>query len=155
MNKDIGKLVSLHPCVPAPLVAVSWGPWTQVRHAAHPRRGVPVVDHHDCVFSWEGCHVAFVRDLIDFHATDEGSRGHEILHHAVVLEFVLGGIGVVQTHLFKELLEVVRGQLDRIGVVQARLFIMLLPATPVTCTTLELPAYFPLPRSLSVAVVVS
>jgi hypothetical protein len=26
--KDIGKLVSVHPCVATPLAAASWGSWT-------------------------------------------------------------------------------------------------------------------------------
>jgi hypothetical protein len=54
--------------------------------------------------------VTLVGDLMDFHASGEGSRGHEILHRAAVLELVLDGVGVVQTSLLKELLEVVHGR---------------------------------------------
>jgi hypothetical protein len=89
--KDIRKLVSLHPCVPAPPAVVSWGSWTQVRHVAHPQRGAPIVDHHDRILSREGRHVSLFWDLIEFHASGEGPRCHEILHHAAVLELVLDG----------------------------------------------------------------
>jgi hypothetical protein len=39
----------------------------------------------------------------------EGSRGHEALHHAAVLEFVLDRVGMVWASLLKEPLEVVYG----------------------------------------------
>jgi hypothetical protein len=72
--KDIGKLESLHPCVPAPPAVASWGSWIQVRHAAHPQRGAPIVDRHDRILSGEGCHVTLVRDLAEFHASGERSQ---------------------------------------------------------------------------------
>jgi hypothetical protein len=76
----------------------------------HPRRGVPIIDCHNCVFSGEGRRVALVRDLIDFHASGERPRGNEILHHVVVSELVLDEVGMVWVSLLKELLEVVHGQ---------------------------------------------
>jgi hypothetical protein len=76
----------------------------------HPRRGEPIVDRHDRVFSRKGHHVTVVGDLVDFHASSEGPRGHKILHHVAVTELVLDGVSVVRAGLLRELLEVVRGQ---------------------------------------------
>jgi hypothetical protein len=70
---------------------------------------VPIVDHHDRIFSREGCHAALVGDLVGFHASGERSRSHEILHHAAVHELVLDEVGIVWARLPKELLKVVRG----------------------------------------------
>jgi hypothetical protein len=78
---------------------------------AHPQRGAPVVDHHNHVFYGKGHRVALTGDLIDFHVSGERPCGHEILHHATVLELVLDWVGVVRASLLKELLEVVRGRL--------------------------------------------
>jgi hypothetical protein len=60
MNNGIGKLVSLHPCVPMPPTAVSRGSLTQVGHEAHPQQGVPIVDYHDRVISGEGHCIALI-----------------------------------------------------------------------------------------------
>jgi hypothetical protein len=57
------------------------------------------------------CRITLVRDLVDFHASGEGHRGHETLHHASVPELVLDGVGVVRASLFKKLFEVVCGWL--------------------------------------------
>jgi hypothetical protein len=80
-----------------PPATVSWGSSAWVRHMVCPQQGASIIDHHDCVFSGKGCHVTIVRDLIDFHASGEGSRCHEILHRVIV----------------PELLEVVRGWWSR------------------------------------------
>jgi hypothetical protein len=77
---------------------------------AHPQRGAPIVDHHDRVFSEKGCRVALVWDLVRFHASGEGPRGYEILHHATILELVLDGVGMVQASLLHELLKVIHGR---------------------------------------------
>jgi hypothetical protein len=71
----------------------------------------PIVDHHNRVFSGKGCLVALVGDLIDFHASGEGPRGHETLHQVAVPKLVLNAVGVVWESLLKELLEVVCRQL--------------------------------------------
>jgi hypothetical protein len=65
------------------------------------------LDHHDRVLFRERHCVALIGDLVEFHASGDGSRGHEIFHHATVPEFVLDGLGVVWASLLKELLEVV------------------------------------------------
>jgi hypothetical protein len=49
----------LHSYVPGVPTAMSWGPRTQVVHAAPPQRGAPTVDHHDCIFLGEGHRVSF------------------------------------------------------------------------------------------------
>jgi hypothetical protein len=49
---------------------------------------VSIVDHHNRVFSGKGRHVAIIGDLIDFHASGERPRGHEILYRAIVPELV-------------------------------------------------------------------
>jgi hypothetical protein len=54
--------------------------------------------------------VTLVGDLVNLHASGEGPRGHEILHHAAVLELVLDGEGVVQESLLQELLKVIPGR---------------------------------------------
>jgi hypothetical protein len=104
---DIGKFASLHPYVPTPPATVSWSSETRVRHVEHPRRWAPIVDRHDHIFSREWRHIALIGDLVHFHASGEGSRGHDILHHAIVLEPMLDGVGVVWASPLKELLEVV------------------------------------------------
>jgi hypothetical protein len=76
---------------------------------ARPRQGAPIVDRHDWVISREGRRISLIGDLIEFHGLGEGSRGHEILHHVVVHELVLDGVGVVSTSHLQELLEVARG----------------------------------------------
>jgi hypothetical protein len=68
----------------------------------HRRRGAPIVDHHNRVFSGKGRRVTLVGG--------ERPQGHKILHHVAVPELVLDGVGVVQANLIKELLEVVRGR---------------------------------------------
>jgi hypothetical protein len=40
-----------------------------------------------------------MRVLISFHASREGPRDHEILHHAAVPELVLDEVGVVWARL--------------------------------------------------------
>jgi hypothetical protein len=82
--------VSLHPCVPAALATASWDSWTRVRHVTHPQQGVPIVDCHDHI-SGEGHRISLIWDFIEFHASGEGSQGHEFLHHAAVPELVLDG----------------------------------------------------------------
>jgi hypothetical protein len=77
---------------------------------AHPHQGAPIIDHHDHVLSKEGRHVSPIWDFIKFHASGEGSRGHEILHHVVVHELVLDGVSMVRARLVEELLKVVCGQ---------------------------------------------
>jgi hypothetical protein len=84
---------------------------------AHSWRGAPIVGHHDCVFSGKGCHVALVGDLVNFHASGEGPRGHEL---------VLDGVGMVQVSLFEELLKVVHGRLC-----------LMLPAAHDLCSLLD------------------
>jgi hypothetical protein len=71
---------------------------------------VLIVDRHDRIFSGEGHRAALVGVLIGFPASGEGSRGHEILHHVIVPEVVLDGVGVIRARLHQELLEVVCGQ---------------------------------------------
>jgi hypothetical protein len=107
--KDMEKCASLHPRVLAYLAAASWGSLAWVRRATHPQRGAPIVDRHDRVFFEERCCVALVGDLVDFHASGEGPRGQEILHHAAVPELVLDRVGVARASLLKELLEVIYG----------------------------------------------
>jgi hypothetical protein len=88
---------------------------------------VPIIDCHDHIFSEKGHRVALVGDLIKFHASGEGPRGHATLHHAIVLELVLDEVGMVRSSPFTELLKVVHGQLrltlaaacDRRGVLHA------------------------------------
>jgi hypothetical protein len=70
---------------------------------------VPIVDHHNHIFSREGCRVALLEDLIDFYASSERPRGYEILHHAIVPELVLDGAGMARASLLKELLKVIYG----------------------------------------------
>jgi hypothetical protein len=110
MYKDIKKIMSLHPHVHAPVAAVSWSSKARVRHPTHHRRGAPIVDHHDCIFSEKVCCVTLIRDLVNFHVSGEGSRGHEILHHVVVPELVLDEVGVVWASLLNDLIEVIHGQ---------------------------------------------
>jgi hypothetical protein len=62
---------------------------------AHLQRRAPIIDHHNRVFFEEGHRVTLVGDLVNYHASGERPQGHEILHHAVVLELVLDGIGMV------------------------------------------------------------
>jgi hypothetical protein len=102
----LDKFVTLHPCIPS---HSELGFETRVRHAVHPRQGAPITDCHDRVFYREEHHVTLVGDLVGFHALGEGSRCHEILHHAIVLEVVPDRVGVVRTSLLKELLEVIYG----------------------------------------------
>jgi hypothetical protein len=110
MYKDVGISVSLHPYVPAPPAATSWDSLTRVRHAAHLWRGVSIVDCQDLFFSWKGHRITLIGDLVKFHASGEGSRGHEILQCAAVPELMFDGVGVLRSSLPKELLEVVCGQ---------------------------------------------
>jgi hypothetical protein len=57
----------------------------------------------------KGHRAALVGDLVNFHASGEGPRGHETLHHAAVSEPVLDRVGMVRASLLNELLEVVCG----------------------------------------------
>jgi hypothetical protein len=45
-------------------------------------------------------------DFIEFHASGEGSHGHEILHHVVVAGLVLNGVSMVWVSLLEEHLKV-------------------------------------------------
>jgi hypothetical protein len=83
---------------------------TRVRHAAHLWRGVSIVDCQDLVFTWKGHRITLIEDLIKFHASGEGSRGHEILQCAAVPELMFDGVGVLRSSLPMELLKVVCGQ---------------------------------------------
>jgi hypothetical protein len=71
------------------------------------RLGVPITDHHNHVFTRKEHRVTLIGDLIDFHASVERPRGHEILHHAAVPELVLDRVGKVRANLLKVLLKVV------------------------------------------------
>jgi hypothetical protein len=102
--------MSLHPCAPALPGVVSQVSLAWVGHTSHPQWGAPIIDCHDHVYSWKGHHVLLIGDLVDFHSSGEGPRGHEILHHAAVPELVLDGVGVVRADLLEELLEVVCGR---------------------------------------------
>jgi hypothetical protein len=87
---------------------MSQGLGTQVRHAAPPQRWVPViVDHHNRIFPREGHHVVSAQVFLGFLVPGERPRGHEILHHATVLELLLEGVCVVQAGLLEESLRVV------------------------------------------------
>jgi hypothetical protein len=70
---------------------------------------VPIIDHGDRIFSRKWHRVTLFEDLLNFHASGEGHRGHEILYHATVPELVLDGVSMVRTSLLKELLKVVHG----------------------------------------------
>jgi hypothetical protein len=104
MYKDIEKLMSLCPRVPTPPAIASWGSYAQVRHAAHPQRGETIINRHDHAFPEKGHRVA----LVDFQASGEGPRSHEILHQATVPELVLDRVGMVRTSLLQKPLEVIR-----------------------------------------------
>jgi hypothetical protein len=66
-----------------------------------------IIDHHDCVLPGEGHCVTSVRDFIEFHARGEGPQDHEILHHIIVLDFVLDEVRVVRAGLLEESLEMI------------------------------------------------
>jgi hypothetical protein len=68
-----GKLVLLHPCIPAPPNVASWGPWTQVGYMAHPGQRVPIADLHDHVLPREGQRVTRIWHHVEFHASGGGS----------------------------------------------------------------------------------
>jgi hypothetical protein len=70
---------------------------------------MPIVDHHDRVFSRKGRRVTLIEGLVNFHALGEGPQGHEILHHAAVPELVLDRVSVVRDGLLQEPLKVVCG----------------------------------------------
>jgi hypothetical protein len=76
----------------------------------HPYQGAPIVHHHDCIIPREGHHVALVWDLIEFHASGDGCRDHEIIHHVVVPDLVLDGVCMVWASLLEEPLKVVCGR---------------------------------------------
>jgi hypothetical protein len=67
----------------------------------HPWRGVLIIDCHDHVFSGEGRRAALFEVIVGFHASCEGSRGHEILHHAIGPELLLDGVGMVWARLLQ------------------------------------------------------
>jgi hypothetical protein len=71
---------------------------------------VPIVDHHDCIFSEKGRCVARIRDLMDFHFSCEEPRGNEILHHVIVPEIVLDRVGMLWASVLQELPEVICGR---------------------------------------------
>jgi hypothetical protein len=68
---------------------------------------VLIADCPDCFFTRKRCRIALVRDLVDFHASGEGTRGHETLHHVAVPELVLDEVGMVRASLFEKPSEVV------------------------------------------------
>jgi hypothetical protein len=109
--KDIRKLVSLRPCIHVPQATASGCSWTRVRHVAHPQWWASILYHHACILSRDGHCVTLVRYPIEFDASGEGPRGHEILHHAAVPKIVLDGVSVVWESLLKVLLEVFYGRL--------------------------------------------
>jgi hypothetical protein len=88
--------VPLHPFVSGLPTAASWGLETQVGHVMPPRRGAPIIDHHDRIFPREGHHITFAWVIFGFHVLGEGPRDHETLHHATVQELVLGVVHVVR-----------------------------------------------------------
>jgi hypothetical protein len=69
--------------------------------------GSPIIDRHDRIFPKERHRIAPTQGFLGLLITGEGARGHEILHHATVLELVLDGIHVVQAGLLEKSLEVV------------------------------------------------
>jgi hypothetical protein len=144
--KDIRKLVSLRPCIHVPQATASGGSWTRVRHVAHPQWWAPILYHHDCILSRDGHCITLVWYPIEFHASGEGPRGHEILHHAAVPKIVLDGVSVVWESLLKELLKVFYGRLR---------LVLPLPTAVTTRTTLGPHACLPMPPSSSIAVVAS
>jgi hypothetical protein len=66
---------------------------------APPKRGTPIIDHHDRIFPREGCCVTFALVFLVLLALGKGPCGHEILHHAVVLKLVLNGVRMVRACL--------------------------------------------------------
>jgi hypothetical protein len=93
--------VPLHPYVPGSPTAMSWGLRIQVRHAAPPWKGAPIVDCHDRIFPGEGHCVTFVQVFLEFPTPGEGLQDHDIPHYVVVLELVLDGVGVVRVGLLE------------------------------------------------------
>jgi hypothetical protein len=67
----------------------------------------PLVDRHDRIFLGEGHHVSSVLVLLEFHVPGEGTRDHEVIHHATVPELVLDRVHVVRAGPHDESLEVV------------------------------------------------
>jgi hypothetical protein len=65
---------------------------------------VPITEHYDYFHPEEGCRVPSARVFL---VPGEGSRGHKILHHVIVLELVLDGVRMVQADNFKKSLDVV------------------------------------------------
>jgi hypothetical protein len=100
--------VSLHPCVPGSPTATSRGLGTQVRHAVPLRRGVPIIDCHECVFPGKRHRIAPAWVFLGLLVPGEGPRGHEILHHLIGIELVLDGVRLVRAGLFEKSLEVAR-----------------------------------------------
>jgi hypothetical protein len=74
---------------------------------APPERRTPIVDFHDRIFPGERCCVTSTRVFLGLLGLGKGPRGHEILHHVVVLELVLDGVRMVQVGLLVESLEMV------------------------------------------------
>jgi hypothetical protein len=70
--KDIQKFVPLHPCSSTSPTTMSRGSRAQFRHATPPWRGPPTINHHDCIFRWEGHRVASARVLVEFCTLSRG-----------------------------------------------------------------------------------
>jgi hypothetical protein len=69
--------------------------------------GPPIVDQHDHFVPREGCHTLSVWVSLGLLALGEGPRGHEVFHHATVLEPMLDGVRVVHEGLLEESVKVV------------------------------------------------
>jgi hypothetical protein len=74
-----------------------------------PWRRALITDCHDRFFSRKRHHVTLVEDLVDFHASGEGPRGHETLHHPTIPKLMLDVLGMVRASLFEKLFKVVCG----------------------------------------------
>jgi hypothetical protein len=115
---------------------MSQGPETQVRHV------MPIIDRHDHIIPEDRHHIAPARVFLGLLVLGEGPQGHDILHHAAVLEHVIDGVCVVRACLLKKSLEVVyqrlclelataRGGSDTLHVGAARfLVIIIVPRVP-------------------------
>jgi hypothetical protein len=67
----------------------------------------PIVDHHDCIFPGEWCHVASAWVFLEFATPGEGPQCREVLHHVTVLELMLDGVHMIWTGLLEKSLKVV------------------------------------------------
>jgi hypothetical protein len=115
---------------------MSQGPETQVRHV------ISIIDRHDHIIPEDRHHIAPARVFLGLLVLGEGLQGHDILHHAAVLEHVIDGVRVVRAFFLKKSLEVVyqrlclelataRGGSDTLHVGAARfLVIIIVPRVP-------------------------